>query len=86
MHLHSDPSLAEVPDFPSEQLESLTRSVQKKQKRLEQDIQDYIRRKQAELSNYEQEVPLPCSVAHTLIELIGLASRAVPFNGMRRVE
>jgi transcription termination factor NusB len=57
MHLHLDPSLAEVPDFSPQQLESLTRSVELKKQKLEADIRDYIQRQQEELRSYEREVP-----------------------------
>lgn len=46
-----------TPDFSPAQLESLTRSVEQKKQRLEHDIHNYIKRKQDELRNYEQEVP-----------------------------
>ena len=49
-----------TPDFSPAELESLTRSVEQKKQRLEQDIKNYIKRKQDELRNYEQEVPNTC--------------------------
>ena len=57
MLLHPDPALAEVPDFSPAQLESLTRSVEQKKQKLEDDIREYIRRKQDDLRKYEREVP-----------------------------
>ncbi|KAF2248230.1 hypothetical protein BU26DRAFT_329736 [Trematosphaeria pertusa] len=56
MLLHADPSLAEVPGFSTEQLESLTRSVELKKLKLEADITEYIARKQRDLRQYEQEL------------------------------
>ncbi|KAF2477383.1 uncharacterized protein BDR25DRAFT_390039 [Lindgomyces ingoldianus] len=56
MLLHSDPTLTEVPDFSPEQLESLTRSVERKKQKLQDDIHEYIRRKQDELRKYEREL------------------------------
>lgn len=57
MLLHPDPSLAEVPGFSAEQLESLTRSVEQRRQKLEADINAYIRQKQEQLREYEREVP-----------------------------
>lgn len=54
--LQSDPCLAEVPGFTPDQLASLTRSVELKKQKLEDDIKHYIVRKQAELKNHEQEL------------------------------
>lgn len=54
---HSSASLAESPDFSPQQLEYLTRSVEQKKQQLEDDIQEYIRRKQDELRSYERQVP-----------------------------
>lgn len=56
MLLQADPSLAEVPGFTSEQLASLTRSIELKKQKLESDIHAYIRKKQRELALCEQEV------------------------------
>lgn len=64
MHLRSDPSLAEVPDLSPAQLERLTRSVESKKRKLEDDINDYISRKQNELSDYERQVCLPGCPIH----------------------
>ena len=61
MLLQLDPCLAEVPGFSPEQLASLTRSVELKKQKLEDDIKQYIARKQAELKNHEQEVRLTVS-------------------------
>jgi len=85
---HWRPSLAEVPGFSPVQLEQLTRSIEQKKQRLDDDINNYIRRKQDELRRYEQEVRccMPLLVAEALLELIGLALRRVPFNGMRRLD
>jgi transcription termination factor NusB len=54
--LHFKPSLAAQPDLSQAQLESLTRSVEQKKQKLEDDICQYIKRKQEELREYEQEV------------------------------
>lgn len=57
MHLHAAPSLAaEVPGFSQEQLDRLAHSVELRRQQLEEDINAYIRRKQDELRQYEQEV------------------------------
>ncbi|KAF1847485.1 uncharacterized protein K460DRAFT_363552 [Cucurbitaria berberidis CBS 394.84] len=56
MLLHSEPSLAEVPGFSREQLDALACSVELRRQQLENDIKDYIKRKQDELRNYEQEL------------------------------
>ncbi|KAF1830576.1 hypothetical protein BDW02DRAFT_572869 [Decorospora gaudefroyi] len=56
MLLHADPSLAEVPGFNREQLDALARSVELRRQQLEDDIQAYIRSKQAELRSHEQEL------------------------------
>ncbi|CAO2651599.1 Nn.00g041690.m01.CDS01 [Neocucurbitaria sp. VM-36] len=56
MLLHPDPSLAEVPGFSTEQLDALARSVELRRQQLENDIKDYIKRKQDELRKYEQEL------------------------------
>ncbi|ORX96432.1 hypothetical protein BCR34DRAFT_180711 [Clohesyomyces aquaticus] len=56
MLLHADPGLAEAPDFSPEQLEALARGVERKKQKLEEDIQDYIRKKQDELRRYEKEL------------------------------
>ncbi|KAF2270119.1 hypothetical protein CC78DRAFT_507762 [Lojkania enalia] len=56
MSLHPDPSLAELTDFSPAQLESLTRSVELKQQKLEDDIRQYISQKQDELRKHEQEL------------------------------
>jgi hypothetical protein len=50
------PSLAEVPGFSKEQLDSLARSVESRRQQLESDIQDYIKSKQDELRKYERQV------------------------------
>lgn len=57
MLLQTDPGLAERTGFSTAQLETLTRSVERKKQKLEGDINDYIRRKQEELRSYEREVP-----------------------------
>jgi hypothetical protein len=54
--LHVDPRLAEVPGFKKEQLDVLARSVELRRQQLENDIQAYIRTKQDELREHEQEV------------------------------
>lgn len=54
--LQFPPRLAELPGCSTEQLESLARSVQDKKKRLEADINAYIRQKQHELHLFQQEV------------------------------
>lgn len=79
----SGPSLAEVGYLTSQQLETWTRSIAQKKQTLEDDINDYIRRKQDELHNYEREVPVSYPAADRLIGLTGLASRAVSLNGKR---
>lgn len=56
MQLQIDPCLAEVPGFSPEQLDALTRSVELKKQKLEDDIKQYIVRKQEELRNYEREL------------------------------
>ncbi|KAF2819330.1 hypothetical protein CC86DRAFT_375179 [Ophiobolus disseminans] len=56
MHLHSDPSLAEVPGFTREQLDALARSVELRRQQLEHGIEAYIRDRQAELRSYGQEL------------------------------
>lgn len=56
MFLHPDAGLAEVPGFQKEQLHALACSVELRRQQLEQDIQDYIKRRQDELREYEQEV------------------------------
>lgn len=61
MLLQLDPCLAEVPGFTPEQLASLTRSVELKKQKLEDDIKQYIARKQAELRDHEQEVCITLS-------------------------
>lgn len=58
MLLQSGRCLAEAPDLSPQQLETLARSIDEKKQRLEDDIRDYIRRKQDELRNYEREVLL----------------------------
>jgi transcription termination factor NusB len=62
MVLHSGWSLQMAPDLSPAELESLTRSVEQKKQRLEHDISNYIKRKQDELRNYEQEVPYTCAL------------------------
>jgi hypothetical protein len=54
--LHTDPRLASVPGFKKEQLDALARSVELRRQQLEDDIRDYIKRKQDELRKHEQEV------------------------------
>ncbi|KAI1669373.1 Tymo-45kd-70kd multi-domain protein [Pyrenophora tritici-repentis] len=56
MLLNADPTLAEVPGFTREQLDGLARSVELRRQQLEQDIQHYIRAKQQELRQHEQEL------------------------------
>ncbi|KAF2735968.1 hypothetical protein EJ04DRAFT_562917 [Polyplosphaeria fusca] len=56
MLLQKDPSLAEVPDFSPQQLETLTRSVEQKKQKLEGDIREYIRHKQDDLHQYERKL------------------------------
>jgi len=56
MLLNADPTLAEVPGFSREQLDALARNVELRRQQLEQDIQQYIRVKQDELRQHEQEV------------------------------
>ncbi|RMZ67884.1 Endo-polygalacturonase D [Pyrenophora seminiperda CCB06] len=56
MLLNADPSLAEVPGFTRQQLDGLARSVELRRQQLEQDIQHYIRVKQDELRQHEQEL------------------------------
>jgi hypothetical protein len=57
MHLHATPGLAaEVPGFAPAQLDSLACSVEARRQQLEEDINAYIARKQAELQQYESEV------------------------------
>ena len=51
--------MAEAPGFTTEQLESLSRSIEAKQQKLEADINAYIKKKQRELALYEHEVPYP---------------------------
>lgn len=80
MLLQADLSLAEVPGFDAEQLETLTRSVELKKQKLEADIDAYIKKKQRELAQYEQEVPHLCFAFHALIALIALASCTVLRN------
>ncbi|KAF2751172.1 hypothetical protein M011DRAFT_103408 [Sporormia fimetaria CBS 119925] len=60
MVLTSGASLAEAPDLSPQQLERLTRSVERKKQRLEADIAEYIRRKQADLHSYERELIQQC--------------------------
>lgn len=64
MRLERDPSLAEAPGFTTEQLDSLSRSIEAKQQKLEADINAYIKKKQRELALYEHEVPYPSSPPH----------------------
>lgn len=66
MLLHPVPVLAEVPDFSPEQLESLTRNVERKKQKLEEEIKQYIEDKQEELKDYEREVP---SAAHLRLQM-----------------
>ncbi|KAF1970842.1 hypothetical protein BU23DRAFT_203786 [Bimuria novae-zelandiae CBS 107.79] len=54
--LHVDPRLVEVPGCSTEQLESLARSIEDKKKRLEADINAYMRHKQHELQLFQQEL------------------------------
>ncbi|PSN73936.1 hypothetical protein BS50DRAFT_466602, partial [Corynespora cassiicola Philippines] len=56
MLLQTDPGLAERTGFSTAQLETLTRSVERKKQKLEGDINDYIRHKQEELRSYEREL------------------------------
>ncbi|KAH6625601.1 hypothetical protein C7974DRAFT_203528 [Boeremia exigua] len=57
MHLHATPSLAaEVPGFSQEQLDRLARSVEARRQQLEEDINAYIARKQADLRQHESEL------------------------------
>ncbi|KAF2638587.1 hypothetical protein P280DRAFT_74443 [Massarina eburnea CBS 473.64] len=56
MHLQSDAGLAEAPGFATDQLESLSRSIEAKKQKLEADIDAYIKKKQRELAQYEQEL------------------------------
>ncbi|KAJ4363547.1 hypothetical protein N0V83_009843 [Neocucurbitaria cava] len=56
MLLQPDPSLAEVPGFSTKQLDALARNVELRRQQLEKDIQDYIKRKQDELRQYEQKL------------------------------
>jgi hypothetical protein len=57
MHLHAAPDVvAEAPGFSQEQLARLARSVELRRQQLEEDINAYIQRKQAELRQYAQEV------------------------------
>lgn len=56
MLLQSDPSLAEVPGFTKEQLDTLARSVELRRQQLQQDINDYIKSKQDELRDYGYQV------------------------------
>jgi hypothetical protein len=48
-------ALAEVPGFSPAQLEDLTRSIEQKKQKLEDDINAYITRKQDDLRRYERE-------------------------------
>src|SRR5262245_27917607 len=79
-----DPSLAEAPGFTTEQLESLTRSVEQKKQRLEADIDAYIKKKQRELAHYEQEVTCRRAQTQPLIALTRLAPSTLPPNGTQR--
>ncbi|KAF2180721.1 hypothetical protein K469DRAFT_269462 [Zopfia rhizophila CBS 207.26] len=56
MFLHSTPRRTEVPEFSPEQLETLTRSVEEKKQKLEDDIKAYIQAKQEELGKYERQL------------------------------
>ncbi|KAF1961594.1 hypothetical protein CC80DRAFT_194529 [Byssothecium circinans] len=56
MHLQADAGLAEAPGISTEQLQSLSRSIEAKKQKLEADIDAYIKRKQRELAHYEQEL------------------------------
>lgn len=56
MVLHSSPGLGQGHDFDQAQLATLTASVEQKKQQLEADIQAYIKRKQTELRDYEQQV------------------------------
>ena len=58
--LQVDPRLAEVPGCSRDQLESLARSIEDKKKRLEADINAYIRQKQHELQLFQHEVCVAC--------------------------
>jgi hypothetical protein len=55
MFLHISPLLAEAPGS-QEQLDRTLRSAEEKKARLEEDITAYIRQKQEELREYEQQV------------------------------
>ena len=59
MLLQPDPSLAEVPGFTKEQLDTLARSVELRRQQLQRDIDAYIASKQDELRNYGQQVTTP---------------------------
>ncbi|USP77629.1 hypothetical protein yc1106_04903 [Curvularia clavata] len=56
MLLQPDPSLAEVPGFTKEQLDTLARSVELRRQQLQRDIDAYITAKQDELRNYGQQL------------------------------
>ncbi|KAF2714680.1 hypothetical protein K504DRAFT_368340 [Pleomassaria siparia CBS 279.74] len=53
---YCDPSLEELPDFSSAQLDGLTKRIEAKKKQLEADISNYIRRKQEQLSKEIREL------------------------------
>jgi hypothetical protein len=73
MFLHPDAGLAEVPGFGKEQLDALACSVELRRQQLEQDIQDYIKRRQDELRQYEQEVHPP--TWNPLLQILVVTSR-----------
>lgn len=54
--LEADPRLAEVPGLSRDSLDALARSVELRRQQLEDDIRDYISRRQHDLRAYEQEV------------------------------
>lgn len=66
MLLQPDPSLAELPGFTQEQLDALARSVECRRQQLDGDIRAYIKRKEAELRSYEQDVRLGLHSSHAL--------------------
>lgn len=89
LHLEADARLAEVPGLSRESLDALARSVELRRQQLEDDIRDYISRRQHDLRAYEQEVgpylfsPYSISTPDWDADLAAAVS-AAPLHGMPR--